>query len=507
MDSVHAPFSWYTLPTEVKLAIVDNLGYADVKSLAWIDSPTYHACVPALFQSVHLKNYDAIRRFIDTVPWSYRHHIQHLDLSMFTGHVDAFGFQNYDKRPSFVDQAQSVVSLLTCCSRLEKLALRMAGSMDVAVLTAFPHIPHLKDLTISNCLKDEDAPVSERLVVYIAASLPNLHTLNLDRISRSTMHSPELDYAYPPIPRVINDDDVPSHPFLGTHLNLPSLLRLPSLRRLSIKDTHLGDSEWELTVPPSCKLEYLELGDCCYESELGNGLAIQRLLRAAGASIVDLTLGSSVPLPSSPSSSLFSSLSESDLGPVSGSTSVPFHNSIRSSISLPIFGNLKIIRISPFFPIESLSEALSNFAGSPIEVLSIECVEDDVLEVCQAVEDFLSLRVCQVLPSSGLEKLAQRERDFTFFGDLKRIEVVATQTQGWAECAGSLYRQKQEQMRYMALKGLLRYCRDLGLAGMVRRNGSAVGVGGTIPGGVDGVVGWCLDDEDCCWEAEVVPLS
>jgi hypothetical protein len=35
----------------------------------------------------------------------------------------------------------------------------MAGSMDNAILSAFPHIPHLQELAISNYLPEEDSPV------------------------------------------------------------------------------------------------------------------------------------------------------------------------------------------------------------------------------------------------------------------------------------------------------------------------------------------------------------
>ncbi len=40
---------WHSLPTEMKFAVMDNLSYADLKSLSRSDSATYHACVPALF--------------------------------------------------------------------------------------------------------------------------------------------------------------------------------------------------------------------------------------------------------------------------------------------------------------------------------------------------------------------------------------------------------------------------------------------------------------------------
>lgn len=41
---------WHALPTEMKLAVVDNLDLNDVKVLSNVDQRTYQICVPATFK-------------------------------------------------------------------------------------------------------------------------------------------------------------------------------------------------------------------------------------------------------------------------------------------------------------------------------------------------------------------------------------------------------------------------------------------------------------------------
>ncbi|KAK2459333.1 hypothetical protein APHAL10511_008647 [Amanita phalloides] len=522
------PPSWLSLPTEMKFAVLDNLPYPDVASLASVDSATYQTAVPALFHTVRLHSYDAIRRFIDSVPKNYRRHIQHLDLCL----LDS-------QRSDLLDQAQSVASLLACCSRLESLVLRMAGSMDKAILPVFAHLPHLKVLAISNCLQDEDGPVSERLVVHIAASLPNLHTLSLERISRSILHSPDLTNSYPFIHRVINDYDIPPHPLFSTQLNLPSLLLLPSLKKLSMKDIHLGDPQWDEIGPRvACQIEHLELGGCYDESEDRNASAVQRILKVAGQSVSELVLATPLPptTPSTPSSSSLSLASPSfthTLSPAypfslplesemtssgSGSRlappSPPIPGSLRTHAARPtacneLFGNLKTLRLSPFFPIHALQETLANVASAPVHTLSLECFEMDVCEVAQALEDFLSVRVCRNALSSSSPSLPlsaeeeEEDKDIApFFGHLRRLEVVviAEHGEGCAGSEGSLFWQKQLQFQSYALKRWVGYCRDLGLVGVARRQREGQGEEEEEEEEKE----WCLDeDEGCCGEGGV----
>jgi hypothetical protein len=41
---------WHALPTEMKLAIVENLDFDDVKAFSKVDQRTYQICVPATFK-------------------------------------------------------------------------------------------------------------------------------------------------------------------------------------------------------------------------------------------------------------------------------------------------------------------------------------------------------------------------------------------------------------------------------------------------------------------------
>lgn len=41
---------WHALPTEMKLAIVDNLDLDDAKAFSKADQRTYQICVPATFK-------------------------------------------------------------------------------------------------------------------------------------------------------------------------------------------------------------------------------------------------------------------------------------------------------------------------------------------------------------------------------------------------------------------------------------------------------------------------
>lgn len=45
-----SPVAWYTLPTEIQLAIIDGLRQEDVLALSKVDQRTYRACVPAIFK-------------------------------------------------------------------------------------------------------------------------------------------------------------------------------------------------------------------------------------------------------------------------------------------------------------------------------------------------------------------------------------------------------------------------------------------------------------------------
>jgi hypothetical protein len=186
--------------------------------------------------------------------------------------------------------------------------------------------------------------------------------LTLDRISRSTLHAPDLINAYPLIPLVAGDDNIDDHPELGSALCLPSLLRIPSLKKLTIRDTHLGDSLW-LTTPPACHLEAIDLSGCSHETDDVNSLFVERIISAIGLTVVEASLSTAI------------------LGaPFARPSSTPFKQ-------------LRRLTISPYFPIESVVDTMTNLSGSPIDTISVQCFADDVIDMRSAVKDFLSLRI------------------------------------------------------------------------------------------------------------------
>jgi len=261
---------------------------------------------------------------------------------------------------------------------------------------------------------------SERLVVAIAASCENLQDLSLDRITRSELHAPELR-GVPYIPLVRGDDDVPDHPLLGSDLRLPSLLRIPSLRKLTIRDTHLGDEHWSIT-PIACRLQFLDLGSCYHENDDFNRICTERIMAVVGPTIDEFSLTTAVS-----NDKLFAKSSETPLQ------------------------KLRKLHITPFFPLDSVVETISNLAGSPIEKLSIQCYEDDVVDVCTALEEFLTLKT---------------ERGSEFYHKLNRIDVSVT-------AAGYSATDDEVEERKKAAKKLQEFCQQLRLSSAVEEYGAS----------------------------------
>jgi hypothetical protein len=248
--------------------------------------------------------------------------------------------------------------------------------------------------------------------VAIAASVPDLRYLSLDRVSRSTLHASDLvGKYYPFVPLVRGDDDIPDHPVLGSELSLPSLLSISSLRQLTIRDTHLGDPRWA-TAPVACRLEMLDLGACSHEPDAPNRLATERIMTAVGPSLDSFSLATALS-PDSP-------------------TKTP----------LP---RLRRLHISPFFPVGEVVDTMAALAGSPIEALSVQCFADDVADACGALQAFLSMRVA---------------RGPQFYEKLATIDVSVAGADGDGEDA---------EERAQATKRLQDFCRDLRLTSVVTK--------------------------------------
>lgn len=165
--------TWYTLPTEMRLAIIDNLGREDLKAFSQVDQRTYQDCIPSSFkvitithgataraltcffflQAVKLNCFEALQRFLDNVPRAYYSYIKELDLST-VDHHDT----HHDSTPLRI-RTDAVITLLSACYRLTNLSLRMAGSLDKSIIAPFPFLANLTQLSIINCGDEETAPL------------------------------------------------------------------------------------------------------------------------------------------------------------------------------------------------------------------------------------------------------------------------------------------------------------------------------------------------------------
>ena len=237
----------------------------------------------------------------------------------------------------------------------------------------------------------------------------------------------------------------------------------------------------------------MDLGGSIHESEDRNGAAVEQILKVAGSNIVELVLSTSLPAPVD---------SDSTTGTGTGTTS---H-----------FGNLQVLRIAPHFPMEYLEETLGHFSGSPIHTISYECFDMDAVEVCQALEIFLSVRVCRggdavastVAASYKGEGEGEGEgndaRGKSYYYDcLRKVEVaVVVQSAEW-EGVSELWKKKQEEMQCVGVMKLVRYCRDLGLVGVVfRRRRVRRAIPGPYEHEQEEEEEWDLEEEDetCCWD-------
>lgn len=398
-----------------------------------------------------------LHNFLQNVPRSYSRFIKKLDLNL------AQGLLPTETVVCSAVTTEDVISLLLASPCLEQLSLQLSGSLDKRVIPCFSYLPELTHLSVKNCADDTILPLcvyalrssplysnlhysSERLVVSIAASLPNIHHLSLDRVSRSLLHAPELVGVYPYIPLVSGDADIPDHPLLGENLYLPSLLQIPTLKELVIRDTHLGDERWS-TTPVACHLQVLDLGSCDRANEDSNRQCIERIMSAVGPTVDEFSLMTSV------SDAIFA---ERRVTPLQ---------------------SLRKLHISPFFPVDSVVDTFSNLAGSPIESVSMQCYEDDVVDVCSALEEFLALRVA---------------RGSEFYDKLARIDVTVAANDDSTDEVDL----ESCNERAQAMKRLQDFCRDLRLASQVRTKTEAAmrGVGGSArlnvlrPSGVDGRV-------------------
>lgn len=226
---------------------------------------------------------------------------------------------------------------------------------------------------------------SERLAMALILSLPALRDLSLERVTRSVMYAPELLGGTVPV--VHNDADVPA-PAGQLELRLPSLLGLTHLRRLRIRETHLGDQLWGTIVAPSeaPKLEVLDLGASPNASQEDNDQFTQRILARAPTRFLH-TFSLSTGAPPSPSASF-------PPCPPSPTAAVPapsFGSPQHAHVPADAFPSLRTLHLTPLISPSVLSSTLAQpaLAQSPVHTLSCAFHPDDAAEGCRAVEGFL----------------------------------------------------------------------------------------------------------------------
>lgn len=184
------------------------------------------------------------------------------------------------------------------------------------------------------------------------------------------------------MPLVIGDEDIDDHPILGSNLCLPSLLRIPTLRKLQLMETHLGDRLWTSTQP-SCSLEFLDLGSCGYETQEYNKSCTERILDNIATTCPIKTLY------------VHTSLDDS---------------MFRDNEDPPL-KSLRHIHLMPLLPTNQVLQTLLVLSSSPIEIISVECYEEDAVEMCYALEEFLNLRL-QATGKSFYRHLRQVDLQF-----------------------------------------------------------------------------------------------
>lgn len=132
-------------------------------------------------------------------------------------------------------------------------------------------------------------------------------------------------------------------------------------------ETHLGDPLWGKT-PSSPRLEILDLGACAHVPPEFNMMCTERVINNLARS--------------SPIQELFISTPLQD-------------ERFRDPLSTPL-QSLHHIRLTPLLPVDCVVETLFTLSGSPIHTISVECYEEDAVEICYALEGFLKMRSQQL---------------------------------------------------------------------------------------------------------------
>lgn len=86
------------------------------------------------------------------MPRSYCASIETLEL---TTHDDLF----LQTHPCLRERSDAVIALLSACPRLAALTLHVAGSLHPSVISPFPFLANLKQLSITNAASEQTSPL------------------------------------------------------------------------------------------------------------------------------------------------------------------------------------------------------------------------------------------------------------------------------------------------------------------------------------------------------------
>lgn len=102
-------------------------------------------------QVVKLSTFQALERFLQTVPSSYLSHIE--DLSVTTED------ENGAMSVTLPARTEAFISLLVSTPRLATLSLRLNGSLDPSVIAPFPYLRNLRKMSIINSADERVSPL------------------------------------------------------------------------------------------------------------------------------------------------------------------------------------------------------------------------------------------------------------------------------------------------------------------------------------------------------------
>lgn len=285
--------TWHHLPTELHLAVARFLPPQDSRALSRTSRSSYNLLVPQIFSDVSISSRSALRSFSKHVPARYGAHIRRLSICT---------KPSARALPLEVDSTEDIATILATCSCLRSLSFSLASSLDLLAITpVFATLTTVQNFEIGCWGQEETAPISERIAVSLAASLPSLTHLTLSRITRSVLH---VDKCSPPgVPLVINDHDVPSHPILGEDLCIASLLKLPTLKSLDLRDVWIDCDENMCVEGKLAQLERISISGSMYRDGEVESKACLAWLRACGPVLRSFKTG--IPLGESQPSSCF----------------------------------------------------------------------------------------------------------------------------------------------------------------------------------------------------------